>query len=123
MNDLHLAGKSLKHENWEKQFESCNIARAVIVHHSEVLKKHYHEENIIEGLIAQSSSLRSAVSKNGLLAFVEIFESLKRLLDGELDNIFPVLLKRAYDTNIFISEPADQALEAMCTHCSAKTVL
>ena len=39
-------------------------------------------------------------------------------LDPSVDAVLPHLLKKAADTNIFISETADKALTALCTYCS-----
>ena len=50
-------------------------------------------------------SLRSQVSKNACLAMQALFlEISPGFSDGQIDNVLPTLLKRAADTNQFISE-------------------
>ena len=39
-------------------------------------------------------------------------------LDSSIDQVLPALLKKAADTNVFISETADKALITACKHCS-----
>lgn len=40
----------------------------------------------------------------------DMFLFLKRCMEPDLDHIAKILLKKASDTNIFISEEADKAL-------------
>ena len=59
-------------------------------------------------------SLRSSVAKNALLTLNELFQYLNRQMEPYLDTLMLVLLKRATDTNIFIS---DEALKAVLSAC------
>ena len=74
-------------------------------------------------MVSLADSLRSFLSKNALLAFSDIFRNLRKLVDHELDIIVPVLMKKATDTNIFLSEEAETALANMCAHCSESKVV
>ena len=38
-------------------------------------------------------------------------------MDPDIDNILKVLLKKATDTNSFLSEEAEKALVNLCTNC------
>lgn len=40
----------------------------------------------------------------------ELFENLKRIVEPEIDNVLPTLLKKATDTSVFIAEEAEKAL-------------
>ena len=74
-------------------------------------------------MVSLADSLRSFLSKNALLAFSDIFRNLRKLVDHELDIVVPVLMKKATDTNIFLSEEAETALANMCAHCSESKVV
>jgi hypothetical protein len=43
-------------------------------------------------------------------------------MDTSIDQVLPVMLKRAADANAFISETADKALCALCTYCSENKI-
>jgi hypothetical protein len=45
-----------------------------------------------------------------------------RDMDPLIDSILPPLLKKAADTNVFISESADQALVTICSRLSEPKV-
>ena len=58
-----------------------------------------------------------------MLTLIAMYENLPtRDLDSSVDLILPHLLKKAADTNIFISETADKALASLCTYCSEHKV-
>lgn len=46
-----------------------------------------------------------------------MFEKLKHLLDSYLESVVPILIKKSIDTNEFISEEAQNALNSMCKQC------
>jgi flavorubredoxin len=70
-----------------------------------------------------ADSLRSSLSKIALLTLNDMFVYLKRCIEPDLDNIIKQLLKKATDTNIFISEEAEKALVSMCNNCNESKVL
>lgn len=45
-----------------------------------------------------------------------------RELDYMVDTIMPAILKKAADTNAFLSEQADQALISACTYLSDQKI-
>jgi hypothetical protein len=47
-------------------------------------------------------SLRSTLSKNAMIALVEMCEALKKAMDPFLDGIFIRLFKKSLDANSFI---------------------
>jgi len=51
-----------------------------------------------------ADSLRSQLSKNGLMTLEELIVSQGKKLDSYLENMTPCILKRSSDTNVFISE-------------------
>ena len=59
----------------------------------------------IKGIVKQTENLRSQVAKNACMTLQVIFRELPtRDLDQNLDLVLAALLKKATDTNHFISE-------------------
>lgn len=70
--------KDMLSTDWQKQVESWNTLRSIAVHHKEILLKDWVVTRVfIQSLTKQLESLRSSVSKNALLGFKDILESLK----------------------------------------------
>jgi hypothetical protein len=111
--------KEMVSTDWQKQIESCNILRSIAVHHREILVKDWIVTRVfIQGLTKQLESLRSAVSKNALLGFKDILESLKNKMDNELDYLLPAVMKKATGTNVFLSKAAESVLVAISKNWS-----
>ena len=53
----------------------------------------------------------------------DMFIYLKRCMDPDIDNIMKILLKKASDTNVFLSEEAEKCLISMCQNCQDSKVL
>lgn len=53
-----------------------------------------------------------------MITLNELTIKMKRLLDPELDYVFGKLIKKAADTNSFITEEVKKALVALAQHCS-----
>ena len=103
--------KDLISADWQKQIDSWNSLRSMAIFHKEILTNDsYIFQNFIQGIIKQVESLRSTVSKNALLGIKDLFDNLKRQLDSDLDYIIPACMKKASDTNIFLSKAAEEAL-------------
>jgi hypothetical protein len=70
-------------------------------------------------LVKLADSLRSQVSKNACLTVATIYNELTaKECDQQCDLVTPTLLKRATDTNQFISAEAEKALIAVIQNCS-----
>lgn len=71
-----------------------------------------------------ADSLRSSLSKVGLMGINDMLVTLKRCMEPYLDNLLKILIKKsALDTNTFLSDEADQALVSLCSHCQDSKVL
>jgi len=68
-------------------------------------------------MIKLADSLRSSVSKVALLSINDMLSFLKRCMEPFLDRLAKVLLKKAADTNAFLSEEADKCLQTMVQNC------
>ena len=77
----------------------------------------------VQSVLKLGDSLRSSLCKIALMTINDMFAYLKRCMEPDLDHITKLLLKKAADTNIFISEEADKALAQMCTNCQESKVL
>lgn len=70
-------------------------------------------------LVKPVDSLRSQVSKNACLALQALFSELtSSQTDSHIDTVLPTLLKRAADTNQFISEQAMATLVIIAKSCT-----
>ena len=72
-------------------------------------------KSIVEKLLLTSDSLRSQVAKNALLALTDLFSYRSYLQNGqigdaEITQSYAKLLKKAADTNQFLSIEASAAL-------------
>lgn len=96
----------------------------MIVHHRNLLTKDgFLLQTFIQSLTKQVESLRSTVSKNALLGFKDMIESLKKRMDNDLDSLFSATMKKATDTNIFLSKAATDVLISMCNNCNEVKVM
>ena len=94
------------------------------MHHKDLLTNDsYILQNFVQGLIRQVESLRSTVSKNALLAFKDLSNTLKKNLDSELDHILSATMKKATDTNIFLSKAAEDVLVTISQNSNESKII
>eukprot|EP00195_Chlamydomonas_chlamydogama_P001663 CAMPEP_0202916712 /NCGR_PEP_ID=MMETSP1392-20130828/69262_1 /ASSEMBLY_ACC=CAM_ASM_000868 /TAXON_ID=225041 /ORGANISM="Chlamydomonas chlamydogama, Strain SAG 11-48b" /LENGTH=1484 /DNA_ID=CAMNT_0049609237 /DNA_START=160 /DNA_END=4614 /DNA_ORIENTATION=+ len=115
-----------KELDWQGQHEALNDSRRLVRHHPEVLKTVLHE--FVRASVPSIDQLRSTTVKNALMLYQEMFQTLGKALDRELDDIVPTLLKKAGEISNagrenFLAIEADRALADMVRNCSeARTV-
>ncbi len=68
-------------------------------------------------------SLRSNLSKNGLITLTEMCGVLKKQIDSEAEMIVAKLMKKGSDANSFIIEEVRKTLVAVCQNCSDTKIL
>lgn len=73
-------------------------------------------KSVLADLMTITSSLRSSVCKNGLLVFQDLFKNCSKNMEFDLESIANILIKKANDTNVFISAEAERTLASMCTN-------
>lgn len=120
-NEL-LKCMNFKSEEWDKQFEMLNMLRRLLKHSAAVFQNVALHGLIVE-ILKLADSLRSSLSKNALIVMTEMAESLGRLLDSEIESILPCVIKKATDTNVFISEQAEKCIVSLCTFCGENRIL
>lgn len=107
----HILSDIQKKNDWEKQFKACNTIKDFSKDHKQFFKPtdpHFGE--IMAEVSNLCDSLRTQLSRNALGTFAMVFENLGKQADCILDNVIPMLLKKAADTNAFIAEEAEKAL-------------
>ena len=122
--EIKVVFKDLISSDWQKQIDAWNSLRSMAVYHKDVLTNDaYILQSFIQGMIKQVESLRSTVSKNALLGITDLFNNLKKTLDNELDFVIPSWMKKACDTNIFLSKAAEDALIAIWKNSTETKVM
>lgn len=110
--------------NWLKQFDACNTARRLCVHHPTVFATSpLLLHGFVLDLLRLVESLRSSLAKNVLLLFGDLFAHVRRSLEPDLDQVVPVLLRKGTETGSFLGPHAVEALRRMCENCSESRVI
>lgn len=115
--ELARVTQGLQAIEWAEQFETLNLIRKLLKFSPEVFKSSTFPE-VLRQVLLWAESLRSSLSKNALIVLGEMCEFLPRSLEGDLEQLLSLLLRKSVDTNMFISEVASKALEQMCQHLS-----
>ncbi|XP_072347444.1 TOG array regulator of axonemal microtubules protein 1 isoform X2 [Scyliorhinus torazame] len=118
---LSEALKLLADEDWEKKIEGINSIRCLSTYHSDVLTLRLHEA--VFAVVQEVKNLRSCVSRVALLCLGDMFTVFKKNMDQELDNSVKILLHKASESNAFIREDVDKALNAMVMNVSPARAL
>ncbi|MEW5315874.1 MAG: hypothetical protein WDW38_007274 [Sanguina aurantia] len=110
-----------KELDWQGQFAALTDARRLMRHHPDIIRGALHE--FVRAVVPSIEQLRSFTVKNTLLLFQEMFQSLGKGLDKELDEIVPALLKKAGEVSQagrenFMSAEADKCLTEMTRNVS-----
>jgi len=115
---------NLKSTDWSKQFEACNtLKRAVTYHKTFFEASGSNIGTLFKDITKVVDSLRSQVAKNACMALSVTFGELPpRDTDAQIELVMPVLLKRATDTNHFISSEAEKTLISICNNCTETRV-
>ncbi|GLI71807.1 hypothetical protein VaNZ11_017199 [Volvox africanus] len=109
-----------KELDWQGQYEALVDARRLVKHHAEVVRTCLPE--FMRAATPAIDQLRSQTAKCALTLFQECFGLLGRAMDRVLDEMVPVLLKKAGDVSNagrdnFLAAEADRALAEMYRCC------
>jgi len=91
------------------------------LHHGSLIERHIH--SIVRDTLKNVDNLRSAVAKNAILTLADLWIGLGRAMDPELPVVAPVLLKRFSDTNGFLGEVADVAIDQVIQNATETKAL
>ncbi|XP_032403139.1 TOG array regulator of axonemal microtubules protein 1 isoform X3 [Xiphophorus hellerii] len=106
----------LNSEDWEKKIEGLMFLRSLAYNHADTLQGKLHEVCLC--LIQEVKNLRSGVSRVAVCALGDLYTHLQRLMDQELEGTVKALLQKAGESNTFIRQDVDAALDCMVQHCT-----
>lgn len=104
-------------DDWEKKIEGMNVLRSLTQYHPDVLVSRTHD--VCLALIQEVRNLRSGVSRVAVVTLAEMFAALQKGMDQELEGTARALLHKAGETNTFIRQDVDKALDSMVQNCTA----
>ncbi|XP_069064723.1 TOG array regulator of axonemal microtubules protein 1 isoform X2 [Pleurodeles waltl] len=118
---LSEALRFLADEDWEKKIEGLNYIRCLSAFHCDVLTAKLHDTSL--AVVQEVKNLRSGVSRAAVVCLGDLFTHLKKNMDQELDCVVKGLLHKASESNAFIREDVDRALNAMVLHVTPARAL
>lgn len=68
--------------------------------------------------VAQVRNLRSGVSRVAVCTLGDLYTHLQKSMDQELEGTVKALLQKAGESNAFIRQDVDAALDCMVQHCT-----
>jgi len=86
-----------KEMDWISQAEALNEARRLVYHHPLEVRK--QKRDFVMTFVPAIQQLRSTTAKSAISLCQEVFESLGEHLEHEIEDVTPVLLKKAGETS------------------------
>ncbi|KAL4238308.1 hypothetical protein ACF0H5_003020 [Mactra antiquata] len=108
---VRQAQKNISSDDWETKCGGINSIRRLSVYHRDVLLANLHP--VIVALLQEVKNLRSQVSRLAIVCLGDLFASLNKNMDTDLDMVVRGLLAKNGDSNGFIREDSERALNAM----------
>uniref|UniRef100_A0A8C8VHC5 TOG array regulator of axonemal microtubules 2 n=1 Tax=Pelusios castaneus TaxID=367368 RepID=A0A8C8VHC5_9SAUR len=105
------AVKWLSSSDWQLKEKGLFNIRCLATCHSEVLLCRLHDVSL--AVTREVSNLRSKVSRFAISTLGELFRTMKKHMDQEVEEIARVLLHKTGDSSEFIQKAADQSLGIM----------
>ncbi|XP_030574287.1 TOG array regulator of axonemal microtubules protein 1 [Archocentrus centrarchus] len=106
----------LNSEDWKKKIEGLTFLRSLAHYHSDTLQAKLHDVCLC--LIQEVKNLRSGVSRVAVCTLGDLYTHLHRAMDQELEGTVKALLQKAGESNAFIRQDVDAALDCMVQHCT-----
>ncbi|XP_025036776.2 TOG array regulator of axonemal microtubules protein 2 isoform X1 [Pelodiscus sinensis] len=103
--------KWLNCSDWLLKEKGLSSIRCLATCHSEVLLCQLHDVSL--AVTKEVSNLRSKVSRFAINTLGELFRTMKKHMDQEVEEIARVLLHKTGDSSEFIQKAADQTLDIM----------
>ncbi|KAM9255874.1 TOG array regulator of axonemal microtubules protein 2-like, partial [Cariama cristata] len=98
-------------DNWEQKVKGLFSVRRLAVCHSEVLLCRLREVSL--AVTKEVKNFHSKVSHCAIGTLGELFRTMKKHMDCEVDEVARVLLQKMGDSRKFIQKAADQSLRIM----------
>ncbi|XP_054711064.1 TOG array regulator of axonemal microtubules protein 1-like [Uloborus diversus] len=108
---LKKALKSLSTDTWMGKIEGIRTIQRLSKNHPEVLQSHLHA--VVLALLTEVKNLRSSVSRAAILAVGDVFISLKRSVEPDLDLITSTLLSKCGETVGFIRDDIEKVMNQL----------
>ncbi|XP_055957389.1 TOG array regulator of axonemal microtubules protein 1 [Patella vulgata] len=118
---LKDALKKLSQDDWDVKCDGINKIRQLSLHHSDVIQAQLHTVTV--AINAEVKNLRSQVSRLAICCLGELFANLKRGMDPDLDSTTRTLLAKNAESNGFIKQDVEKALENMIDNVSPPRAL
>ncbi|XP_054653259.1 TOG array regulator of axonemal microtubules protein 1-like isoform X2 [Dunckerocampus dactyliophorus] len=106
----------LSSDHWEKKIEGLKFLRSLAQYHSDVLQGRLRD--VCLSLIQEVKNLRSGVSRAAVCTLGDLYIHLQKAMDPELEGTVKALLHKAGESNAFIRQDVDAALDCMVQHCT-----
>ncbi|NXI40318.1 TGRM2 protein, partial [Galbula dea] len=101
----------LSSNDWQQKAKGLFNIRCLAVCHSEVLLCRIHDVSL--AVTKEVNNLRSKVSHFAISTLGELFRTLKKHMDPEVEEVAQVLLRKMGESNEFIQKAASQSLGIM----------
>ncbi|KAF1509913.1 TOG array regulator of axonemal microtubules protein 2, partial [Eudyptula minor] len=101
----------LSSDDWQQKTKGLFSVRRLAICHSEILLCRLHD--VALAVTKEVNNLRSKVSRFAISTLGELFRTMKKHMDHEVDEIARVLLQRMGDSSEFIQKAASQSLGIM----------
>jgi len=112
----HLAS-----EDWEKNVDGLLSVLRLVTHHPETIMVEY--KSTTQLLLKQVKNLRSQVGRAAVHVMAALFEQLKRSMESDLEKIALPLVLKTGETNRFLREDCNIALDRMVENVSSSRVI
>ncbi|XP_028854479.1 TOG array regulator of axonemal microtubules protein 1 isoform X2 [Denticeps clupeoides] len=111
----------LNSDNWEDKIKGMTHLRSLAQYHSDVLTSRLHDVCLV--IIQEVKNLRSCVARFAVMTLGHLFAQLRKGIDQELVEVSKTLLHKSGETNVFIRQAVDNALDSMVQHCTSIRVI
>ncbi|XP_076441832.1 TOG array regulator of axonemal microtubules protein 1-like isoform X3 [Babylonia areolata] len=120
---LRAAQKKLENDDWETKTEGLNMIRRIVQFHPETFSAPPVLHSTILLVVKEVKNLRSQVSRLAIVCLGDMFVSLKRAMDPDVDIATRALLAKAGESNNFIRDDVERSLSGMVEGVTAKQAL
>ncbi|XP_028306250.1 TOG array regulator of axonemal microtubules protein 1-like isoform X2 [Gouania willdenowi] len=111
-----MALELMSSDDWEQKKKGMTILCSLIQNNPDVIRNRLHE--CCQSVMEEMKNNRSVVLRLALSTLGDMYTHLQNSMDCELEETVKLLLKKAGDSNSFIRQDADAALDSMVQHCT-----
>ncbi len=118
--------QAIKSSDWKVLFQTTNKLRRLIEFNSNIVVKSSQSNtlhNVVMDVLALVENLRSSVAKNALLCLNELIVVIGKQVDSEMELIFDRVIKKAADTNVFISAQVQKVMGTLAIEATSYKIL